>query len=66
MATGSQSGNPTGSPASYRAQAERCRRLAARVLDKLIEERLLDAARMYEELAVQLEWQAGTAPTSTQ
>jgi hypothetical protein len=50
----------TVSPAGYRAQAERCRRLAARVLDKQIEERLLDAARMYEELAVRLEWQAGT------
>lgn len=45
-------------PAGHRARAERCRRLAAGVLDTTLEERLLDAAQTYEVLALQLEWSA--------
>jgi len=43
------------SPASHRAQAERCRRLAASVMDRVIRERLLEAAQIYEQLAAKEE-----------
>lgn len=38
-------------PSDYRAQAARCRRLAASILDRVTQERLLEAARIYDDLA---------------
>ena len=35
----------------FRDQARRCRRLAAQVMDQLMESRLLAAARTFDELA---------------
>lgn len=49
---------PSG-PGSHRAQAERCRRLAASVMDRVIRERLLEAAQIYEDLAAKQEAPAG-------
>lgn len=54
------------SPVSHRAQAERCRRLAVSVMDQVIRERLLEAARIYEELAAEEDAPAGDPSASGQ
>jgi hypothetical protein len=52
------------SPVDHRAQAERCRRLAANVMDRVIRARLLEAAQIYEELAAKAEALAGDPSAS--
>jgi hypothetical protein len=51
-------------PGSHRAQAERCRRLAASVMDRVIRQRLLEAAQIYDELAAKEEAPAGDPSAS--